>query len=174
MQYSRRDHETSSVGDTARIVRDFGPVGVTVKHRKQADNAHCRRDRSFDIKRNDRTEHHNRQGYTDLDKGNPDTGDTQHAADCHDTDEGHWNEPESSPAKLPREDADHQHCEDVIEARNRMPDTVHKAARVTYTSMGEGYVGIRTIPAPARNLISLKAIVLVIPLFMGDFSRGED
>ena len=138
MQDSRRDHETGSIGNTARIIRDFGSMSMTVKNRKQADEAHCRRDRGVDAKRNNRTEHYDGKGYADLDKENPDAGDTQHGADRHDTDEAYWNEPKRSPAELPREDADHQHCEDVIEAGNRMPKPVYKAARVAHPSVGRG------------------------------------
>src|SRR6516162_246720 len=141
MQDGRRDHETGGVGDTACIIWDFRSMGVTVKHRKQADNAHSRRNRSFDIKRDDRTEHYNRKGYTDLDKGNPDTGGTQHAADSHDTDKGHRNEPKRAPAELPCEDADHRHGEDVIEAGNWMPKAMDKAARVADPRVGKGNHG---------------------------------
>jgi hypothetical protein len=112
-------------------------VSVTVKITNKPD-AHRRRDRSFDIKRDDCPEHDNRKGYTDLNKGNPDAGDTEHATDGHDTDKGHWNKPKRSPAELKREDADHQHCEDVIEARNRMPKPVHKATRVAHPGVGKG------------------------------------
>src|SRR5205823_3003776 len=130
--------ETSSISDPANILRDFRSMSVTVKNSKQADDAHRRGRPRFDVERNDCAEHHNRKRYTHLDKRNPDAGDAERARDSHDNDERHWNEPKRSPPELPREDADHQHREDVIEAGNRMPKPMYKAGRVADPSVGNG------------------------------------
>ena len=50
---------------------NLGSMSVTVKNCKEADEAHRGGNRRFDVKCNDCTKHHNRQGYADLNKGNP-------------------------------------------------------------------------------------------------------
>src|ERR1700756_3474739 len=113
MQQRRCDYEAGSIGDAAGILRNFGSMGVTVKNSKQADEAHCRHGRRFEFKRDDCTQHYNRNGYTNLDKGNPDASDTERAGGGHDGDKGRRKEPKRATAELPREDADHYHREDV-------------------------------------------------------------
>jgi hypothetical protein len=71
VQQSRRDRETSSIGDPANILRDFRSVSVTVKNSKQADDSHRRGRLRFDIERTDCAEHRNRKRYTRLYKGTP-------------------------------------------------------------------------------------------------------
>src|SRR5437016_342778 len=104
-------------------------MSMTVKNRKQPDDAHCR-SRRFDFKRHDGTQRHNGKGYARLDKGNFDPGDTERAADSHDTDKGQGHAVKRSSPQLPAEDTDHHHREKVIEAGNRMPKPMDKPARV--------------------------------------------
>ena len=138
VQQGCRDHEAGSISDAAGILRNFGSMGVTVKNSKQADDTHYRHGRRFEVKRNDCTEYYNRNSYADFDKGNPDAGDAERAGDSHDGDEGRRNEPKRAAAELPREDADHHHGKDVIEARNRMPKPMDKAARIADPRVGKG------------------------------------
>ena len=68
----------------------------------------------------------------------PNAGDPERATDSHNANKGGWYEPKRSSTKLPREDTDHQHCENVIEAGNRMPKPMCKAGRVADPGMGKG------------------------------------
>src|SRR6266446_8567665 len=96
VQQRRRDHEAGSIGDAAGILRNFGSMSLTVKNRKQTDDADCHHGRRLDVKRNDCAEHNNRKGYADLDQGNFDAGDTERAASSHDTEKGDRYEPKRS------------------------------------------------------------------------------
>src|SRR5215831_10623381 len=121
MQRSRRDHEAGSISESGSILWNLGSMSVTVKNCKEADETHRGRDRRLDVKRNDCTKRHNRKGYADLNKGNPDAGDAERTAGSHNHDKCHRNKPKCSPSELPREDAYHHHGEDVIKAGDRMP-----------------------------------------------------
>ena len=103
---------------------------------EEADDADRRRDRSLDAEGDHGAEHDHRQRNAQLDEGDGDPAHAEQAAHRHHADEGGRQRPSCAAAELKGEDADHDHCEDVVEAADRMHEAVQQPGGVTQPGMG--------------------------------------
>ena len=132
----RRGDKSESVRQTRCASWHFGAMRMPVKQREQADDQHGRRIRQADLEGDQQTEHDDRQADAGFDEGHLDPRDAGRAADDHHREECAGNEPERATTPLHGEEADSNHDEHMIEAAERMQETMREAMRVADADMG--------------------------------------
>src|SRR5262245_23475636 len=111
---------------------------VTMEDCEETDQRHCSQCGQPDSQGHCRSEQKNRQADTNLDKGKSDTSDAETAADDHHADEGCWNQVQGSSTEKKSIEANRHHGQDVVEAAERMTETMCEPLSATDTCVGVG------------------------------------
>jgi hypothetical protein len=131
----RREDEAGSIGKSRRGLGHFGAVRIAVENREQASEPHRRECGDAEPKGECQAEHDDGNADGDFGIENRDAGHPKRAAGSHHRGKGQGDEPEGAPAEDDGVNADRDHREEVVDAAERMQETVSKAARVAYPGM---------------------------------------
>lgn len=92
---------------------------------------------AFHSYRERQPEDDDRQSDSGLRKRDSDSSHAERARDCHDAHEAQRHEPQSSAAKLSREQADRDHHQNMVASGKWMDKSVHQPACVALSGVGK-------------------------------------
>jgi hypothetical protein len=111
---------------------------VSMENGEQTDNAHGENGGHIDAQRNQDAEHDHRKADPVLDERKRDTGKTEDTAENHHADESRRHEPQGPSAEVGRKHADGNHRHHVIQATDRMHESMQEAPLIMEPDMGKG------------------------------------
>ncbi len=137
MKQARGNHKAERIGDSIGAFRQFGAMRMAVEDREDADEDRGDPQIGFCGQRHHQAEHDRRHRDPDLDAGQGNAENAEHAAHSHHQRKHHRQDQHRRHAEKRAPQSYRQHRRDMIGAEQRMRESAGKASGQSATGMGQ-------------------------------------